>query len=111
VLAKLTLVDPSGNEYKKWVAYTAFEKEFSESASHHGYNPYWPVILGIVTGLFAITLICALVLYRRYKRVERQLDYEMSDVRNVAGISSKGLESRQLSSYKSPGYSHLTENY
>jgi hypothetical protein len=94
VMARILLVDEDGQQYRKWVSYMPFEKMFSSAVSHHHYNSYWPVLLGVITGMFAITLICALVLYRKFKKVERQLDYEMSDVRNVAGIQSKNLEGR-----------------
>ena len=93
------------------VAYRPMEVVTTDRSggSSYKYNAYWPIVLGVVTALFAIALCLSLILWRKYKRVERQLDYEMSDVRNVAGITSPNLEGRYLSSFKQPGYGELQE--
>ena len=93
------------------VAYRPMEVVTTEesSSSSYKYNAYWPIVLGVVTGLFAVALILSLILWRKYKRMERQLDYEMSDVRNVAGITSPNLEGRYISSINKPSYGELHE--
>ena len=55
-----------------------------------------------------------MILYWKYKKSERKLDYELSDVRNVAGVSQP-IEGRFLADYSAPqrsgAYGQLSTNY
>jgi len=77
------------------------------------YNAYWPIVIGIVTFCLAVTLLLTMILYWKYKKSERKLDYELSDVRNVAGVSSSigGLMSDYAAPQRSGAYGQLSTNY
>jgi hypothetical protein len=44
------------------------------------------VILAVVFGILAIAVGIIVFLYVRYRKVQSRLQYEMNDVRNVAGM-------------------------
>lgn len=58
------------------------------------------LVYAIIGGVLVLSLGAACVFYRRYKRVQSQLLYEMTDVRNVAGLSSESFTEENLSSVR-----------
>jgi len=73
------------------VAYVA-EKYHPNGSSKVGYNKGLIVVLIIALVVAALFLALIFVIYKRYKRVEEQLTFEMSDVRNVAGVVGGGVK-------------------
>lgn len=55
-------------------------------------------IFVIISMVIIVSLAFTFIVYRRYKRVQSQLLYEMTDVRNVAGFSSDNFTEAELSS-------------
>lgn len=58
------------------------------------------IVFVIIALLLIVSLGLAFIFYRRYKRVKNQLLFEMTDVRNVAGISSESFNEESLSTFR-----------
>jgi hypothetical protein len=58
------------------------------------------VLLSVLLGL-------GFVFYQKYKRLQSRLEYEMTDVRNVAGHNSQNFDGDSLSSFREPKYSPI----
>ena len=81
----------------KYIPYYPIEIDMSArpKSGGVGYTVMW-----IGAAVILVTLLASFVFYKKYKKVQRRLEYEMTDVRNVAGISSGSLEQQALSNIK-----------
>jgi hypothetical protein len=62
----------------------------------------------MIAGVVGVSLGAAFIFYRKYRQVQSRLEYEMTDVRNIAGYSSESLGEESLSSFgQTPKYSPL----
>jgi hypothetical protein len=57
-------------------------------------------VISMVAGLLCLSFGIAYAFYRKYKRVQRRLEYELTDVRNIAGASSESFNNESLSSFR-----------
>jgi len=71
----------------------------------HGINQliFWGTAL-----ILLVAIITSIYFYKKFKKVKQELQYEMSDVRNVASVSSGSIEISALSS-RNRTYSPLVE--
>jgi hypothetical protein len=78
----------------KYIPYYPIEIDMSArpKSGGVGYTVIW-----IGAAVIFVALVASFVLYKKYKKVQRRLEYEMTDVRNVAGISTGNLEQQALS--------------
>lgn len=61
-----------------------------------------PFIFWGVAAVLLIAVFSAIYFYKKFKKVKQELQYEMSDVRNVASISSGAIEIGALSTKARP---------
>lgn len=87
IINVLAIIKKAG-DFDKRIAYRPFEVTYTKGHSVARFNAYWPIIIGVVSFCLAATLLLTLVIWRKYKSTVRKLDYELSDVRNVAGVAS-----------------------
>lgn len=77
---------------QKLVSY--FETDVFIMETHGGRRGISKTIIWIIAILLFVTLLAAMLFYRSYQRVQKRLEYEMTDVRNVAGLQSNNYASR-----------------
>jgi hypothetical protein len=67
------------------------------------------LVFVIITGALIMSLGVVFYVYRKYKHLQSRLEYEMTDVRNLAGHNSEGLDIDSLS-LASPRYMPVSES-
>jgi len=61
-----------------------------------GHNPFNYLWFWILLGLLIISVMIGLIIYKVLKRTKQKLDYEMTDVRNVAGMSAEQIDRENM---------------
>mmetsp|Transcript_5874 Transcript_5874/g.5763 ORF Transcript_5874/g.5763 Transcript_5874/m.5763 type:complete len:692 (-) Transcript_5874:3-2078(-) len=88
-------INPSQERiYSKYVSYDPTEIYIESEFEGQGVGIY---IFWIVCALLLASLMGSLYFYRKMKRANRRLEYEMADVRNIGSISSGKIQERELS--------------
>jgi hypothetical protein len=82
------------NTLLRYIPYYPLEIDMRTHGRHRGIGL---TIFWVVAALLFIALTASIIFYRKFKRVQRKLEYEMTDVRNIAGVSSGSLEFQALS--------------
>ena len=88
----MAVLPESQNMLLRYVSYDPTEVVVSAGHRGIGATVFW-----VVAVLLFVSIMVTALLYKKFRTVQQQLEYEMSDVRNVASVSSGNLNASNLS--------------